>query len=146
MSKQNKVNPGRYTQRGRLTQDDAARAFARQRALGSQYTPHPAKKDQMLGPAAQHEATPGPETSDDVTVAKAKQPAETAKPAPRRTSAPRTKTAVREKHPAKVRTRTVKTTGAVRRAALARNAGGPALKPPRAAKRTKRALHTMQEK
>lgn len=31
MSRQNKVNPGQYTQRGRLTQDDAAREMMRQR-------------------------------------------------------------------------------------------------------------------
>ena len=33
MSRQNKVNPGMYTQRGRLTQDDAAREL-REAALG----------------------------------------------------------------------------------------------------------------
>jgi hypothetical protein len=31
MSKENKVNPGQYTQRGRLTPDDAAREMAKQR-------------------------------------------------------------------------------------------------------------------
>ena len=31
MSRQNKVNPGMYTQRGRLTQDDAAREMKKQR-------------------------------------------------------------------------------------------------------------------
>ena len=35
MSRQNKVNPGMYTQRGRLTQDDAAREISKQRAVGS---------------------------------------------------------------------------------------------------------------
>jgi hypothetical protein len=35
MSRQNKVNPGMYTQRGRLTQDDAARELARQRSVGA---------------------------------------------------------------------------------------------------------------
>ena len=38
MSKQNKVNPGMYTQRGRLTQDDAARELRKQRQIGSQHT------------------------------------------------------------------------------------------------------------
>jgi hypothetical protein len=33
MSRQNKVNPGTYTQRGRLTQDDAARELRKQRAI-----------------------------------------------------------------------------------------------------------------
>jgi hypothetical protein len=35
MSRQNKVNPGTYTQRGRLSQDDIARELVRQRAIGS---------------------------------------------------------------------------------------------------------------
>jgi len=38
MSRQNKVNPGMYTQRGRLTQDDAAREVRKQSAIGSPYT------------------------------------------------------------------------------------------------------------
>lgn len=33
MSRQNKVNPGMYTQRGRLAQDDAAREMKRQREV-----------------------------------------------------------------------------------------------------------------
>jgi hypothetical protein len=33
MSRQNKVNPGTYTQRGRLTQDDAARELRKQSAI-----------------------------------------------------------------------------------------------------------------
>ena len=35
MSKENKVNPGQYTQRGRLTQDEAARELAKQRETAS---------------------------------------------------------------------------------------------------------------
>ncbi len=35
MSRQNKVNPGMYTQRGRLAQDDAARELQRQRSVGA---------------------------------------------------------------------------------------------------------------
>ena len=46
MSRQNKVNPGMYTQRGRLTQDDAARELKRQREAGSQHTWQPVQKDQ----------------------------------------------------------------------------------------------------
>ena len=41
MSRQNKVNPGRYTQRGRLTQDDAARELRKQSAIGSPHTWQP---------------------------------------------------------------------------------------------------------
>lgn len=35
MSKQNKVNPGNYTQAGRLSQDDAAREAKKQRDAAS---------------------------------------------------------------------------------------------------------------
>lgn len=35
MSKENKVNPGQYTQRGRLTQDEAAREMSKQREAAS---------------------------------------------------------------------------------------------------------------
>jgi hypothetical protein len=68
MSRQNKVNPGMYTQRGRLTQDDAARELKRQREVGSQHTWQPVQKDQMprppvgLGDAA---ADRDEETSED---------------------------------------------------------------------------------
>ena len=41
MSRQNKVNPGMYTQRGRLTQDDAARELRKQSAIGSPHTWQP---------------------------------------------------------------------------------------------------------
>ena len=41
MSRQNKVNPGMYTQRGRLTQDDAARELRKQSAFGSPHTWQP---------------------------------------------------------------------------------------------------------
>ena len=35
MSKHNKVNPGQYTQRGRLTPDDAGRELVKQREAAS---------------------------------------------------------------------------------------------------------------
>jgi hypothetical protein len=41
MSRQNKVNPGIYTQRGRLTQDDAARELRKQSAIGSPHISQP---------------------------------------------------------------------------------------------------------
>src|SRR5688572_31036002 len=47
MSRQNKVNPGMYTQRGRLTQDDAARELAKQRNVGSPHTWQPVQRDQQ---------------------------------------------------------------------------------------------------
>jgi len=46
MSRQNKVNPGMYTQRGRLTQDVAAREIAKQRSVGSEHTWQPVQRDQ----------------------------------------------------------------------------------------------------
>ena len=51
MSRQNKVNPGMYTQRGRLTQDDAARELRKQSALGSPHTWQPVKRNAMPRPA-----------------------------------------------------------------------------------------------
>jgi hypothetical protein len=45
MSRQNKINPAHYTQRGRLTPDDGARELARQRSIGSQHTWQPVQKD-----------------------------------------------------------------------------------------------------
>ena len=51
MSKQNKVNPGTYTQAGRLSPDDTAREMKKQRELASPaedkaepYTPHQPKE------------------------------------------------------------------------------------------------------
>jgi hypothetical protein len=41
MSRQNKVNPGMYTQRGRLTPDDAARELRKQGAIRSAHTWQP---------------------------------------------------------------------------------------------------------
>ena len=64
MSRQNKVNPGMYTQRGRLTQDDAARELRKQRSAGSQHTWQPVKKDQL--PRLESKASAeGTETTED---------------------------------------------------------------------------------
>lgn len=72
MSRQNKVNPGMYTQRGRLTQDDAARELAKQRSIGSEHTWQPVKRD--------HQSVPTSKTDDD---SEAEEPAATPKkPAP----------------------------------------------------------------
>ena len=53
MSRQNKVNPGRYTQRGRLTRDDAARELRKQSTTGSPHTWQPlnTKTRRRLAPA-----------------------------------------------------------------------------------------------
>ena len=51
MSRQNKVNPGTYTQRGRLTQDDAARELRKQSAIGSAHTWQPVNSKTRPWPA-----------------------------------------------------------------------------------------------
>ena len=53
MSRQNKVNPGTYTQRGRLTQDDAAREVRKQSAIGPPrpWQPVDTKMGPRLAPA-----------------------------------------------------------------------------------------------
>ena len=55
MSRQNKVNPGMYTQRGRLTQDDAARELRKQSATASPHTWQPVntKTSPRLAPAGE---------------------------------------------------------------------------------------------
>ena len=74
MSRQNKVNPGMYTQRGRLTQDDAARELKRQREVGSQHTWQPVQRDAQPRPKSNGEGA-----ADDGDVAEpvksAKKPA-----------------------------------------------------------------------
>ena|SRR5688572_26596717 len=155
MSKQNKVNPGRYTQRGRLTQDDAAREFARQRSIGSQHTWQPVKKDMMSRPAPRDEDGEAPE---DAESKEAKPSTGNAKPAARmsRTTGTTTEARAKSKRSRAAKTSTAKkTTGkaktgmalkpaakttappTVRTAVLARNTGGGALKPSRAMKRRK---------
>jgi hypothetical protein len=67
MSKPNKVNPGMYTQRGRLTPDDAARELRKQRAIGSRHSGpvnpktstlrEPARATTRVEKAADNEAT-----------------------------------------------------------------------------------------
>ena len=88
MSRQNKVNPGMYTQRGRLTQDDAARELKRQRSIGSEHTWQPSKKDHFprLASNSQHAAL-GAETSGD-NESEGATPSAVAKPTARVTSAP----------------------------------------------------------
>ena len=53
MSRQNKVNPGMYTQRGRLSQDDAARELRKQSVMASPHTWQPVHTQmrQRLAPA-----------------------------------------------------------------------------------------------
>jgi len=64
MSRQNKVNPGMYTQRGRLTPDDAARELQKMRQVGSQHTWQPTKKDALPRRESKDPAD-GTETTED---------------------------------------------------------------------------------
>ena len=105
MSRQNKVNPGMYTQRGRLSQDDIARELARQRSAiqpphGWQaekhhpFEPPELTDDNAQGgePAAEPVAEPAkPAKKRAVRVtAKAAKPAKPAKPAARTKTAAKT--------------------------------------------------------
>ena len=73
MSRQNKVNPGTYTQRGRLTQDDAARELRKQSAIASLHTSQPVhtKTRPRLAPA-RTTATKGAPSTAKVKAATAK--------------------------------------------------------------------------
>lgn len=148
MSRQNKVNPGMYTQRGRLTQDDAARELKRQRSIGSEHTWQPSKKDHFprLTSNRHHEAL-GAETSGDNEGNGATPAAVNAKPAARVNSAPpkttqsktaksmaAKKTAGKPKAAKTAKRRSAKI---VRKAVLARNVGAGGAKPRTTAKRRK---------
>jgi hypothetical protein len=111
MSRQNKVNPGMYTQRGRLTQDDAARELAKQRAIGSEHTWQPMRRDAR--PQLDSNAEGG---DDDAETA---EPDEPARKPPARVTA-------KAKPAAKAKTRPkakAKAPRAAKKAVLARNAG-----------------------
>ena len=108
MSKYNKVNPGIYTQRGRLTPDEAARELRKQRETSSARTAQPMSGRARTAPA----------------------------PEPPKAEAPQTRTTKRMAGPAKAGTakapaiKRTKTTS-TRKAVLARNAGGPGAAPRR---------------
>ena len=100
MSRQNKVNPGMYTQRGRLSQDDIARELARQRAAVE--PPHGWKPEQNNP----FQAPPEPKEDDAESgeQAAAPEPAKTAKKKPVRVKAKAARPALK----AKTAARTVK--------------------------------------
>ena len=75
MSRQNKVNPGMYTQRGRLTQDDAARELKRQRVIGSPQTWQPVQRDRTPPLTAEPDSADANERDPDVPVPAQKAPA-----------------------------------------------------------------------
>ena len=149
MSRQNKVNPGMYTQRGRLTQDDAARELRKQTASGSPHTWQPMKtkttprlvpvgdaaretetsadNDAMVETSPQVETRPASRVTRNMTATKAA-------PSKAKTIAAKAKTARIRKSKTttgKVKTTAMKrkTTKPTRRAVLARNVGGAAPRP-----------------
>ena len=104
MSRQNKVNPGMYTQRGRLAQDDAAREISKQRVLGSEHTWQPVRRDA-------EPRLPSDDTDGDAAIAV---PEKTAEKNPARATAkvkPASKMAARKtaKAPARTTARKKKT-------------------------------------
>ena len=82
MSRINKVNPGQYTQAGRLTADDTARELKKQRETGS---PKPAGGSQLGLPAAAAKA--GEKVTPHVTQKDPPSPPESAAAPARRATA-----------------------------------------------------------
>jgi hypothetical protein len=143
MSRQNKVNPGMYTQRGRLTQDDAARELKRQREVGSEHTWQPSKRDHFPRLASNNnDAALGAETSGDNESEEAAE-AQAATPAkPKQTARAKSKTAKKTAIKAKTQkaakpARTRAAAKTVRKAVLARNVGGGGPTPRKPATRRK---------
>ena len=63
MSRQNTVNPGMYTQRGRLTQDDAARELRKQNVIGSPHRWQPVNRQTRVRLAPAGDTARGTEKS-----------------------------------------------------------------------------------
>ncbi len=135
MSRQNKVNPGQYTQRGRLAQDDMARELKVQDAsISSQKSWQPASDRQTPWP----EATSGDAEAED---SPANQTSSEAREKPRKPAAkakPRSMAKTAKAKTAKAKTAKAKAPRVARKAVLARSAGkGSALlKAGRAKKKT----------
>lgn len=150
MSRQNKVNPGMYTQRGRLTQDDAARELRKQASVGSQYTWQPVQKDARPRPTSIGEnanrgakitADSGDQTLEEQP-AKAKARTVTAKPSKASTAKAKTasaktakKTGAKAKSAGARKSKAKSAAPVKRKAVLARNVGGGGPKPRQSVKR-----------
>jgi hypothetical protein len=168
MSRQNKVNPGTYTQRGRLTQDDAARELRKQSAVGSPHTwqpvntntrpwlaqaggaardtERPADDDTMVETLSEGKTRPASRVTRKVTAttvapSNAKAKKVKAKTASTRTSKGTTGSAKTGKATAKKRT----TTKLTRKAVLARNVGGGAAPRPTTKRKKSKATPRRQE-
>ena len=119
MSRQNKVNPGMYTQRGRLAQDDAARELAKQRVIGSEHTWQPVQRDQQPMPASTAGGTDAAAADDEPVETPDEKPAAKAKT----TAKGRITAKAKAKAPRLVRRSAKREGGAARKAVLARGAG-----------------------
>jgi hypothetical protein len=93
-----------YTQRGRLTQDDAAREIAKQRSVGSEHTWQPVQRDQEPRPTSESEGdeedagiTAPNETAEKTPTRVMAKPKSAQKTAARKTATARAKTAARPK-------------------------------------------------
>ena len=129
MSRQNKVNPGQYTQRGRLAQDDAAREMMRQQAsIASQNHPQQDEGPWVTTPPAAPVGTDEAraEQEQEAAPAVAKKPtgkaraAKSAKSAASRSPRPVRKAALARsvvRRPAAAKKTAKKTKGSARRAA-----------------------------
>jgi hypothetical protein len=152
MSRPNKVNPGTYTQRGRLTQDDAARELRKQNALGSPDTWQPVKKNAMPRPArpgdagrpgtesaaddaGQEETSPTVETRPASRVTKKKTATKAAPAKPSKTVTSNTATAAAGKAKAAKPATKRAVTKTAQKAVMARNVGGAGPKSRSATKR-----------
>ena len=141
MSRQNKVNPGMYTQRGRLTQDDAARELRKQSAIGSPHTWQPVNTKAKPWPAAAGGAdreTERPADTDTMAEASPEVERRPASPVTRNTQADRPQAKAKAAKAKTARTRaSTKTTGKAktvkaRTAAMKRTAAKPTRKAARA--------------
>ena len=119
MSRQNKVNPGTYTQRGRLAQDDAARELQKQAALGSPHTWQPVKKNAMPRPPQPGDAGLGTESAADGAGPEQTSPTVETRPASRVKKKVKTKTAATAASPKLSKTVKSKTTTEAARKAKA---------------------------
>ena len=144
MSRQNRVNPGTYTQRGRLTQDDAARELRKQNAVGSPHTwqpvnaktrpqlppagdaardtERPAGNEAMVVTSPQVQTRPASRVTKNAAASNAKAKGAKAKTARTRKSKRTTGTAKTGRATTTAMKRT--TTKPTRKAVLARNVGG----------------------
>ena len=160
MSRQNKVNPGMYTQRGRLTQDDAARELRKQSAIGSPHTWQPvntktprlapvgdaahdtetsADNDEMVETSPQVETRPASRVTRNMTATKAAPSNAKATAAKAKTARIRkSKTTTGKAKTGKAKTTAMKTrTKPTRTAVLARNVGSGGAAPRPSTKRRK---------